>query len=146
MKDNRNGEKNNEENKTGDKKKETKETKEQQDKAIKYSESGRKTVSQGELMELWEVMKEMNENMDKRFQEWNSQVGADRKLVEKEGESKGKSEERSQETAGGQKQRTGRNVAMTQQRVRNADKAVNQRVETRVQNQQIGDCAWEKGK
>ena len=97
-------------------------------------------------MELWEVMKEMNENMDKRFQEWNSQVGGDRKLVEKEGgESKGKSEERSQETAGGQEQRTGKNVAMTQQRVRNADKAVNQRVVIRVQNQRRGDCAWEKG-
>ena len=57
--------------------------------------------------------------MDKGFQEWNSQI---------RGESKGKSEESRHETAGGHEQRNGKNVEMTQQVVRNADKAVDQHV------------------
>ena len=43
------------------------------------------------------------------------------------------------------KQGADKNVVLTQQRVRNADKAVNQHVVVRLQNQQRGECSREKG-
>ena len=73
----------------------------------KRKESGREAVSQGEFVELMEVMKKMNENMDKRFQQTNSYLEGNREIEKKVGgEIKGKSKELSQETAIGVGQQT----------------------------------------
>ena len=73
----------------------------------KRKESGREAVSQGEFEELMEMMKKMNENMDKRFQQTNSYLEGNREIEKKVGgEIKGKSKELSQETAIGVGQQT----------------------------------------
>ena len=155
-------------------------------------------VQQGDLVTITEVIKKMNENMEKRFQETNSYVGTYREMEEKVGgDNKGKSKELSQKAANGVGQQTGiknykldekqavnkcentarkdrsgerrntckdgngtfkkwvltrghdqrtdKSEVLTQQRVGNAEKAVIQHVEERMQSHQRVECTREKG-